>query len=358
MNKVLMMPDFRSRNYYQSLLANSLLHEGIKVFFPNKTQRIFPIFRNVFSSNSKLFHIHWIHPFSGFSVKNKIFSLIYSIIFIFEIFLIKYFLKTKIIWTVHNLKSHISYQPHLENIVRKFFITKVSAIITHCNKSKQYIQKIYGINSDKIHTIPHGNYINCYTNKISKNNARKMLKLKKNDLVLLYFGRILPYKGINKFIKSFKKMGKVDNFKLLIVGEPLNNQIRNELVNECNNIKNIITKLRFIENDEIQIYMNASDILIFPFQQILTSGAIFLGISFGKPIIAPKLGCIPETLDENGSFLYNPHDDNGLFNALQKFISNKEKLEKMGRYNLNLAKKLDWKNIAIKTKKIYESCLN
>lgn len=358
MNKVLMIPDFRSGNFYQMLLENALLNEEIKILFPDKTQKFLPIFRNILSSKCRLLHIHWIHPFSGFSVKNKFLSLIYSMIFIFEIILIKYFLKTKIIWTAHNLRSHISYQPFLENFVRRFFITKVSAIITHCNKSKQYIQKIYGINSDKIHTIPHGNYINCYKNKISRRNARKMLNLKENDLILLYFGRILPYKGINKLIRSFKTIEKVEKLKLLIVGEPLNNQIRNELVNECNNIKNIITKLRFIENDEIQIYMNASDILIFPFQQILTSGAIFLGISFGKPIIAPKLGCIPETLDENGSFLYNPHDDNGLFNALQKFISNKEKLEKMGRYNLNLAKKLDWKNIAIKTKKIYESCLN
>ena len=60
-------------------------------------------------------------------------------------------------------------------------------------------------------------------------------------------------------------------------------------------------------------------------------------------------------LELKGAFLYNPKEPDGLLNALEEAIENKEKLTKMGENNFIIADDLEWKRNALETKKIYES---
>jgi beta-1,4-mannosyltransferase len=202
--------------------------------------------------------------------------------------------------------------------------------------------------------IPHGNYIHIYENVIDKMQARKQLRLNTEDIVYLYFGQIRPYKGTLELIDTFRKLD-APRTELLIAGSPYNNEIVEDILKRCNKNENIKTILKFIPDDEIQIYMNASDIVALPYKDILTSGAVMLAMSFGKPIIAPLIGCIPDVLDNEGGLLYNPSDDNGLLEAMRHALD--ADLIKMGKHNLELAKQLQWDDIAKRTYKIYQECL-
>ena len=103
--------------------------------------------------------------------------------------------------------------------------------------------------------------------------------------------------------------------------------------------------------------MNACDVVVFPYQEILTSGAVFLAMSFKKACIAPRQGCLGEVLNENGAFLYDSDCENGLFQSLESAIKNNHQLMNMGEYNFELAEKFDWSNIAGMTLQVYQSCL-
>ncbi|MFV9646118.1 MAG: glycosyltransferase, partial [Desulfobacterales bacterium] len=81
-----------------------------------------------------------------------------------------------------------------------------------------------------------------------------------------------------------------------------------------------------------------------------------LGMSFGKAIIAPCLGCIPEILKSEGSILYDPNDKYGLLKAMKLALASKNKIVEMGKSNSELAKKMDWKDIAASTGKVYFEC--
>ncbi len=352
-----MMPDYRLRAHYQSPLVKALNQEGFKIIFPNKINKfllLLPIFRSVLSSRSKNLHMHWIDRFSGFRSKNILVSLLKSLLLIFDIYLIKSLLKTKIIWTIHNKFTHDCTHVNVERIIRKFLYNKVDAIICHCNQAKKEVQSEFGAPQNKIYVIPIGNYINGSKNEISKEKALKYLNLKSEDFVFLSFGTIRPYKGIDKLINCFKTIGKNKNVKLLIIGKPVNNQIKTDIIKSSKAFENIKLRFELIHDDDIQIYFNASDIVVFSFQKILGSAGILLAMSFGKPIIAPRLGCIIDILDEKGAFLYNPRENESLLIALIKVMANKDKLEEMGQYNLNLARLFDWKKIGAETKKVYE----
>jgi glycosyltransferase involved in cell wall biosynthesis len=103
--------------------------------------------------------------------------------------------------------------------------------------------------------------------------------------------------------------------------------------------------------------MNAPDIMVCPYREILNSGSVLLGISFGKMIIAQSMGCIPEVLHKDHNFLYDPEEKDGLFNTINRAISSEARLQEMGKQNLELDKRLDWRGIAEETLKVYKKYL-
>ncbi|MFX0000791.1 MAG: glycosyltransferase family 4 protein [Candidatus Hodarchaeota archaeon] len=342
-------------DYYFVRLDDALRNLGIMILYSKKIPRFLPLFRNTLLSKCKLLHIHWIFAFAGFNTKSRIKFPLKFFLFIIDTYLIKYLLKTKIIYTVHNLYGHESYYPRIEKLGRKFFYNKVDVVTSHCPQAKKEIQKEFGVSPNKIHVIPHGNYFNCYENKASKSEARNFLNLDENDFIFLHFGRIRPYKGVETLIRSFKSLKISENIKLLIVGETQDKQYEKEILDIANTSDNIIIKFEYVPDSELQFYMNASDIVVNCYRRILTSGEVILAMTFAKPIIAPRLGCIIDILDEKGSFLYDPTDKNGLSKTLEEAINRKHELTKMGSYNLDLAKKYDWKIIGKKFEEIYRN---
>lgn len=350
--KVIFIPDYRKVNPYQKALADSLSKEGVEVSF-GTTSSLFPVLRSVKSDwRPDILHIHWIHPFLLASSKGK--TIVKSICFIAELVVLR-ILGIKFVWTVHNIVNHEKRFSSLELFFTKIAIRFFNRIITHSHFAKNEVKKVYNItDNSKIQIIPHGNYINNYKNAVGRIEARNKLKIDEKEIVFMYFGLIRPYKGVFELIDSFKKLN-VPQKKLLIVGKPCNNEFAKNILKRCNKNENIKTVFEFIPDNEVQIYMNAADIVVLPYRNILTSGTIILAMSFGKSIIAPAIGCIPEALDREESFLYDPSVKDGLIKAMRQVFDSD--LEKMGRHNFKLAKQLGWDKIAKKTYEVYCECL-
>jgi len=357
MEKILMMSAESTGDPYITLLKISLLKEGIKINFPKRFYNYFPFIRNCFLSNCRNLHIHWIQYFSGSKGRNYYITIKKMFFFIIDVLITKYILRAKFVWTVHNLYTHDSSYLQIDKLGRKFFSRIVDGIICHCNQAKREIQKIYEVSPKKIHIIPYGNVQEFYKNEISKDDAREFLNLKKETFIFCHYGRIKPYKGVFDLINSFKALNQNENIKLMVIGAPRTDELKAHILDISKNTENIILKLDFVPNDDVQYYINASDIIVVSYKKILTSGVVIMAITFGKPIIAPKLGCITETLDENGAILYDSHEKDGLKNALKKTLELKDKLLKMGHYNFNLAKKLKWENIGKQTIRVYSKYL-
>jgi glycosyltransferase involved in cell wall biosynthesis len=170
------------------------------------------------------------------------------------------------------------------------------------------------------------------------------------SILFLFLGSIRPYKGIFELIDVFRNI-ESPKARLLIVGNPANETTKSDLLNRCELDSRIKTHLQYVPDDEIQIYMNAADVAVFPYTDILTSGSVLLAMSFGKSIVVPRIGCISETLDAKGSFLYDPDDTNGLSAAMQTVLTSD--LATMGRHNRANVESYDWKKIAQMTLSVY-----
>ena len=197
-------------------------------------------------------------------------------------------------------------------------------------------------------------YINSYENKMPRQQARAKLGIKKENIIFLYFGLIRPYKGIFQLIDAFQKID-CSRAQLFIVGRPANESIKKALRERCQSDNRIHIFLQFVPDEEIQLHINAADIAILPYQDIQTSGAVMLAISFGKPVIAPAIGGIQDILDEKGGFLFDPSEPNGIVKSMKSTLN--ADLTRMGKQNFRLAQEFPWSSIGKQTLDVYHECL-
>lgn len=343
--------------YQRSLLGNlkklgcDVRYGILKQYFSViEISLLFNVIRNF---KVDIIHLHWQHPF--LLGKSKFGTIVKSLLFIIQLVVIK-IIGVKFIWTVHNLKNHENCHKELE----LFFTGKIAGyadkIIAHCEASKRDVIRKFNVPEHKIEVISHGGFVDTFPNSISRKEARNRLNLSSTDLTFLFLGLIRQYKGVLELIESFRKLDS-SCAKLIIAGKPKTEQLIKLIRSKAEGDDNIRLIFRPIPDDEVQTYMNAADITIFPYRDILNSGSVVLGMSFGKAIITPYLGCIPEVLNGSGSFLYDPGEQDGLLNAMKQAMDAKARLLEMGNYNLSLAKKLDWRDIAASTYRVYRSCL-
>jgi glycosyltransferase involved in cell wall biosynthesis len=352
------LPDYHKSNPYQDLLLENLSKIGVqaefgkrKIYYSNIDLSL--LYNVIKNKNFDILHLHWQHPFI---LHNKILLMIFrGFLFVFQLLILK-FLKIKIVWTVHNLKNHENKYVKAELFFTRLLARLADGIIVHCDTSKKEIVKLFKINKQKIHIIEHGNYIGVYKERYTRHQSRKIMNIAESQFVFLFIGLVRPYKGIIELIESFKKIND-PSVKLIIAGRIEDKELAELLKNKAIGCTNILFKLNYIEDDEIEIYMKSADALVLPYRDIINSGSAVLGMSFGKAIISPRLGCLPEILQSVGGVLYDPDSENGLISAMRKMISSKNNISDMGKENFKAAKKWDWQSVAAQTAKVYHSCL-
>jgi|SRR5581483_2125669 glycosyltransferase involved in cell wall biosynthesis len=349
--KALFVPEYSNKgNPYQRILADSLSKKGVDVNF-GATSSLFSVLRSLKNYwKPDILHIHWTTPF--LFANSRIKTVIKSVGFIFGLLILK-LSGIKIVWTAHNVVNHEVKFISLEPFFTRLMVELCDKVIVHSPSAKNEIIKGYGFRTGQIAIIPHGSYINYYKNVIDRAQARERLQVGGDDVVFLYFGQVRPYKGVPELINAFKGLD-CPQAKLFIVGEPLTFEIASDILRKCNGDGRIRTVLEFIPDDEIQIYMNAADIMVLPYRCVLTSGAAMLGMSFSKPVIAPSIGGMSDILDSKGGFLYDPLQKDSLAKAMEQALTSE--LKKMGEHNLELSKRLSWDEIAQLTYDNYQEC--
>jgi len=203
------------------------------------------------------------------------------------------------------------------------FLSKIDTFIV-LSESSANILKDYGIEEEKIHTIP-------LFFSIKKFELKKSKKIEKNSI--LYSGWVAPSKGLHILIQAMPEiLKKFPDLKLYILGikadEKYFNYIK-ELIKKFGIENSIIwSEKRFFEKEYKDIFQN-TNLLIVPEQWENMSPVIIIeGMAIGKSIVASKVGGIPEFIkDGSTGYLVNPTDPSGFANKIA-FALEQEKITK------------------------------
>ncbi|SFG73077.1 Glycosyltransferase involved in cell wall bisynthesis [Halopelagius inordinatus] len=344
--KVLFLPDFTDGNPYQRRLSEGLSAEDVDVTLASG----YPLstLRTALKTRPDIVHVHWIAPFLvGDSI---LASLLKSVVFVLSTLLAK-LLGVRVVWTVHNLLEHERRRPRFELFWRRLYARLADEIIVHCEAARDSVVEQYRLPTDsRVHVIPHGHYCSAHENTVSRGEARERLGVERDSTVFLYLGQIRPYKQIPRLVDTVRSLESPD-VRLLVAGKPTDESLARAIEASAEGDSRIATELSYIPEEEVQTYFNAADAVVLPYRDILTSGSAVLSMSFGKPVVGPRTGCLPELLRTQPELLYDP-DSESLDAALVRALD--ADLDLIGDRNYERVTELDWGGIAARTRDAYQ----
>ncbi len=361
--KIVVYP--KDPNPYQDLLYSSIKdrHTTDKITFmsgPTKYQTInlfFLPFQLILYRlfGYDIFHIHWFYTFEIPKLNNRLtqwLMMYYCVSFVYFVKMLGF----KLVWTVHETISPTALTDREKSISK--YISQFTSIIADAKiiHSSVVINEMLdnGLNTDRTFIVPHGSYKNVYPDSITRKKAREELKIKSHEKMVLFFGLVRPYKGVDDLILAFSKL-KLPNLRLVIAGKCIDNELLRR-IQSLHNAVEFDFYDEYIADEDVSKYFKASDIVCLPFKSITTSGSTLLALSFGKPIIAPRLGALVD-LPSNVGYLYDMQRPGSLETCLRKALKSNKHLSNIGKNSKSYVDTLSWDKIADKTYTVYEDVL-
>jgi glycosyltransferase involved in cell wall biosynthesis len=161
----------------------------------------------------------------------------------------------------------------------------------------------FGVPEWKLLVTPLGNYEDFVSQHPADTGAacRASFGIPREARVVLFFGLIRPYKGVDRLLAAFELLAKAEELHLVIAGSAVPELARElEAAIEGSQVKaRIRFRPRFSSDPELAALLRMADIVVFPYEHVYQSGALLLAMSFGKAIIASDIPGLAEYL-ENG----------------------------------------------------------
>lgn len=233
----------------------------------------------------------------------------------------------RIIFICHNVLPHESLP--FQRAITKMVLAKGNGYIVHTTQEEEQIRDI--LNGTELHLrrTPHPTYDFFNKNRLSKAEARKLLSLRNDDLVLLFFGFIREYKGVKTLLEAFSDIHGRTGAKLLVVGEFSPND-KEDYMNRIRSVDrdegNIIVVDDYVPDDEVEKYFVSCDVVVLPYLSATQSGIVQIAYGFEKPVIATKVGGLPEVvIDNETGYIVPPGDPGAISDAVFRLFKDKDK---------------------------------
>ncbi len=298
----------RSRHQYLEILY-SYWHQYVSVVDIRNILYLIPTV-----SKCSCIHIHW--PEYLVISSNIIISTLRALYLLLFILIAK-ILKRHIVVTMHNLVPHDKYYNLIELTAIRILLKSSKTIFTHSNAVSLGFKELYHVNRNPIY-LPHPKLpVNVY----GKSVCREKLGIPKDYKVILFFGRLRKYRGVEVFLDSVEKLCKElrDKVMFIVAGKPDSIDIIKKLLKVKKSCPRLYVIARYIPQDLLEKLLSASDILVVAYKRVWSSGVLALYINLKKPIVAPRTMSIVEYLKNCGMY-YSPNSSEDLCRALIKAL--------------------------------------
>ncbi len=246
----------------------------------------------------------------------------------------------KIIGLMHNVIAH---EKRIgDEALTKYFFNKCDGFVLLNRSSEKDLLDLKPEAKYIIHSHP---LYDHYGNKLDITRSREKLGIAKDKKVILFFGFIRDYKGLDILIESMTDLS--DDFLLLIGGEVYGNFKKyDELITSLDIRKKVNTQVRYIPENEIPLFFSAADVCVLPYRTATQSGIVGIAYHFDLPVIVTDVGGLAEMVEENRTGLIIDKPNSLLINeALKKYFSENLK-EKFMSFIAEYKSRHSWQNLA------------
>lgn len=297
----------------------------------------------------QIIHFHW--PESFWRTKSIYFSLIKCLVFILQIKFWQY-LGYKLSFSAHNVLPHygkINYP--LERMMRRFIVRHFDVVIGHSFNALGDLKSVLGIEPGNYTLGLHGVYENfkLYVKPLATKEVDG------DKLVRLHLAcSEHAYKGTSNFIRLFCSLpgDVINNFTLVLTGKVSEDELKilAEKDVDYEYVTGGASRNTFLTNKELADVINGVDHVVLPYEDITTSGAYFLALTFMKGVVATKLDFFQLHSFPDTCLLYEPGDPSSLESVLRELAANwRPNTDRL----VELNERFNWKDSAMQISQVW-----
>jgi len=269
---------------------------------------------------------------------------------------------SRVIWTVHNLRSHLQQHPGMERYFWKVFTALLSGYIALTESGAERARHRYpALRKKPGFIIPHGNIRDAYLGtEISREDARLRLGIAQSAKVVGFFGSVERYKGITELVEAFSALHD-HRAGLYVAGKSyMTPHERAHIEHIAAHDSRVHLRLEYIPDADAASYIRASDLVVLPFREILNSGSAVLALSLDRPVLVPARGAMPDLQQFAGAEWVHLYSGELTAETLQQHLDAALKeAERRGRCRALESgwAGLDWNDLAQLTLDAYHSVI-
>jgi beta-1,4-mannosyltransferase len=233
-----------------------------------------------------ILHLHW--PDNILSDRRAVVVSAKMLAFFMSLVVVR-LRRKKVVWTAHNLQSHEQRHPILEKIYWWVFANQLDGIIAPLHFIGLKVRADRRFKQIKeVRVLPFGDWGDFFHEGSRITELRHTLGVPENKRVVLWFGAVRRYKGVETLIQLFAE-DSLRDIVLVIAGACSDNDYYQQLNSLARNAPNIILKLEFIPDEEVGDYFGMANICVFPFRAVDNTGSVRLALTFHRHVVVPDL---------------------------------------------------------------------
>jgi D-inositol-3-phosphate glycosyltransferase len=275
----------------------------------------------------------------------------------------------KLVLTAHNTNKakRDSEDSLLNRLTLRIQYHLANHIFVHTAKMKSELLEEFGVRDNAVTIIPFGLYSTLPDTELTPAEAKHRLGIGSDERTLLFFGRIVPYKGLEYALTALQAMlAKSPDYRLIIAGEPMKGyeKYMNDITAQMDRgdtHEHVTARLQFIPDEETELYFKAADALVLPYKEIFQSGVLFVAFTFGLPVLAAEVGSFREDVIEGKTgFVFKPGDTADLAKTIETYFQSDlyASLDRnRGEIRKHFNERHSWDVVAGMTRNVYEELL-
>lgn len=273
------------------------------------------LLRHAVESRARVFHILWNNKFD----------------FVDRVLLMGWYrlCGRRVVLTVHNVNvaARDGYDSAWNRATLRCQYRLCSHLFVHTDRMRSELVEHFGIDPGRISLIPFGVNDAVPVTSSTRAEARARLGFAIDDRVMLAFGQIAPYKGLEFAVEALNLLSESQpRLRLLVAGKVKQGQEAHwarveRRIEECRLSERVTRHVRHIADEDIEVYFKCADVLVMPYVHIFQSGVLFLGYSFGLPVVASDAGSLDRDVQVGRTgYICRSGDPASLAQALETFF--------------------------------------
>lgn len=263
--------------------------------------------------------------------------------------ILRMFSSTKIIFICHNVVPHET--SPVDRFLSSMAFRAPHAYVVQSGEDRDNLLKIRKKAKVTSHPLPIFDFFK--SGEMTRAEARASLGAGDGPL-LLFFGLIRPYKGLRHLIEAMPEIVERTGAKLLVVGEFYEDSAPYfELAAQLGVSDSIEFVDRYIANEEVAAYFTAADLVMLPYITATQSAIAQVAVAFDRPMIATRVGGLPEVVSEGRTgFIVPPQDPGAMAGAVFRFFD-EGWAERMAPNFEEERKRFSWSSLADAIEELY-----